>query len=471
MDGDGSERQKRHRERRRFWRSSARTLAVTSETDDAPKTVRRAVADGSPAGGTLLVTQFQDAKPTPTRQFSRYPLDELTPLTRSLQLARFAPATKAGDLLLTPDWRLANAALVYVSRPDSSSGSTAVVQTDLPAGRDRDQTKVTHRYLIDNKTGRLRRYEEWRTSKAPARPAARNRPADSGLRLTYRREEYTESAAPLAAGAFSQALPAGYTEQTAAAATLPPLPRQPTGDPKALALLRKWETAGERYLTLNAVADVRTSVEQRAENGRPNRGGRGRQGMDMLCTIWRQRPGQARIVVNALDPKTQQPKVKADYVAVADGKNVRINDYLDNDSNTDAQRDPAVVPLNRMRQVVRQAWDSGIGWVFDGPPAADAFTEIALDTTAAAPTLVFSRVDSNTNGRGQKMESRVLWRVTLGPDNLPRQIVSRRDTNIVGAYERDQPPSFTTTIRLQRIALDAEPLPDTFILPQEIARR
>ena len=162
-------------------------LAVTSATDDTPKTVRRAISDGATEGGTLLVTQFQDAKPTPTRQFSRYPLDELTPLTRSLQLARFAPVTKAGDLLLTPDWRLQTAALVYVSRPDSSATSTAVIQTDLPAGRDRTPTKVTRRYLIDNTAGRLRRYEEWRVTQTQARPAARNRPADNGVRLTYRR--------------------------------------------------------------------------------------------------------------------------------------------------------------------------------------------------------------------------------------------------------------------------------------------
>jgi hypothetical protein len=233
--------------------------------------------------------------------------------------------------------------------------------------------------------------------------------------------------------------------------------------------MRKWQTAQERFLTLNVVADIRTDAQQRTGISSPNRFGRG--GYAALCTLWRMRPGQARIVVNDIDPKTQQPNTKADYVAVADGRQVRINDYVNERSNTDPQRDPAIVPFNRMRQIFRQAWDSGIQWVMDGPPSADEFSQVSLDTTSGAPALIFSRVDKGTSGRGQKAETRVLWRVTLGPDNLPQEIVSRRDTNIIGAYERDQPPTFTTTVRVRRTSVDAEPLPETFILPQEIVRR
>lgn len=302
------------------------------------------------------------------------------------------------------------------------------------------------------------------------RPATKKRPADDGLRVTYRREEYTEATAPVTAAAFSQALPAGYTEETPPAVALPPVPRELSTDPKALVLIRKWQTAQERFLTLNVVAEIRSDVQQRAENARPNRFGRGRGG-PVLCTIWRMRPGQARIVVNAIDPKTQLPNTKADYVAVADGQRVRINDYDNGRTNTDIQRDPAVVPFNRMRQVVRQAWDSGIEWVLDGPPSAEEFGEITLDSSSAAPALIFSRTYNDTTNRGQKSETRVSWRITLGPDNLPREILSRRDTNVSGAFERDQPPTFTTTVRVQRVSVDTEPLPETFTLPQEITRR
>jgi hypothetical protein len=183
------------------------------------------------------------------------------------------------------------------------------------------------------------------------------------------------------------------------------------------------------------------------------------------------RPGQARIVVNEIDPKTQKPNLKADYVVVADGQQVRYNDYENGRSSTDRQRDPAVVPFNRMRQVLRQAWDSGIEWVFDGPPSAEEFSEITLDNSSATPTLIFSRTFDNGNDRGRESETRVSWRVTLGPDNLPREVISRRVTNIAGAFERDQPPTFTTTVRLQGVAVDAEPSPGTFTLPEEIARR
>ena len=441
-------------------------LSVTSEAEETPKTVRRAIANGESSGATLLVTQYKATTPNPTRQYSRFPLDQTTPLTRSLQMARFTPTTKAGELLLTPDWRLQTAALVYVSRSDSSGGSTAVIQTDFPSGKN----KVTRRYLIDAKTNRLRRYEEWRTTQTDPRPATKKRPADDGVRTNYRREDYTEASTPVTAAAFFQDLPTGYTELPPAAAALPPVPRMPAGaDPKALALMRKWQTAQERFFTLNAVADFRSDIIRRSEDSRPNRNNRGRDAM--LCTIWRMRPGQARLIVNNIDPRTQQPITKPDSLVVCDGQRVRLNDYANGRSDTNDQRDPAVVPLNRMRQVVRQAWDSGISWVFDGPPTPDNFDQVTLDTTSAAPALVFSRTFDGNGGRGQKAKVRILWRVTLSPDNLPREILSRRDTNIVGGYERDQPPTFTTTLRLRRVSIDSEPLPETFILPQEIVRR
>ncbi len=444
-------------------------LALTSEMDAAPKTIRRAIANGTSSGGLLLVTDFKATAPNPTRKFFRYPLDETTPLTRSMQMAGFSPATEAGNLLLSPNWRLQNEALVYVSRPDSSTGSTAVVQTDLPIPGDRSQTKVTRRYLVDSKTNRLRRYEEWRTIQGKPRPATKRQPADNGVRTTYRRDEYTEAAAPVTAAAFSQALPPGYTEQTPAALKLPPVPREFSADPKALALMRQWQSAHERYLTLNAVAEIRTDVQQRTEISRPMRNDRGRYAA--LCTLWRMRPGQARIIVNDIDPATQQPKKTADYVAVADGQQVRINDYVDGRSSTDRQRDPAAVPFDRMRRVLRQAWESGMEWIADGPPTAEAFTEITLDSSSAAPALLFSRTYDNGDNRGRKAETRVSWRVTLGQDNLPREILSQRITNIAGAFERDQPPTFTTSLRVRSTAVDAEPRPETFILPQEIVRR
>ena len=444
-------------------------LSVTSEAEETPKTVRRAIANGESSGATLLVTQYQATTPNPTRQYSRFPLDQTTPLTRSLQMARFTPATKAGELLLTPDWGLQNAALVYVLRSDSSAANTAVIQTDILNG-DRVRNKVTRRYLIDAKTNRLRRYEEWRTSQSDPKPATKRRPADDGVRTIYRREDYTEASAPVTVATFSQDLPTGYTEQSPSAAALPPVPKMPAGaDPKALALMRKWQTAQERFFTLNAVADFRRDIIRRSEDSRPNRIGRGRDAM--LCTIWHMRPGQARIVVNNIDPKTQQPITKPDSLVVADGRLVRLNDYANGRSDTNDQRDPAVVPLNRMRQVARQAWDSGISWVFDGPPTPDNFDQVSIDTTSAAPALVFNQTYDGAGGRGQKAKVRILWRVTLGPDNLPREILSRRDTNIVGGYERDQPPTFTTTVRLRRVSVDSEPLPETFVLPQEIVRR
>jgi hypothetical protein len=233
-------------------------------------------------------------------------------------------------------------------------------------------------------------------------------------------------------------------------------------------LIRKWQTAHERFLTLNAAVDIRTDVQQRTEISRPLRNDRGRYAA--LYTFWRMRPGQARIVVNEIDPATQQPKTKADSVVVADGQRIRINDYDSGRSNTDMQRDPAVVPFDRLRRVLWQVWDSGIVWVFDGPPSAEQFNDIKLDTSSGTPALLFSRT-YDTNNRGRKAETRATWRVTLGPDNLPREILSRQVTNVSGAFERDQPPTSTTAVRVRSISVDAEPLPETFVLPQEIARR
>jgi hypothetical protein len=443
-------------------------LALTSETNGAVKTVRRAIANGMSSGGSLLVTQYKAAAPNPVRQFSRYPLDETTPLSRSLQLAGFSPVTMGGDLLLAPDWRLQTAALVYVSRSDSLAGSTAVIQTDLPAGGNQAQTKVTRRYLVDSKTNRLRRYEEWRTTQGRPRTATKKQPADNGLQTSYRREDYTEATAPITAAAFSQALPVHYTEQAATAVKLPPVPKELSTDPRVIDLIRKWRAAHERFLTLNAVVDIRTDVQQRTEISRPVRNDWGRSAA--LYTFWRMRPGQARIVVNEIDPATQQPKTTADSVAVADGQRIRINDYANGRTDTDRQRDPAVVPFDRLRRVLRQSWNSGVVWVLDGPPSAEEFSDIKLDTSSGTPALLFSRT-YDTNNRGRKAETRATWRVTLGPDNLPREILSQQVTDISGAFERDQPPTSTTAVRVRSLSVDAEPLPETFVLPQEIARR
>ncbi|MBC8101781.1 MAG: hypothetical protein H7Z41_04255 [Cytophagales bacterium] len=451
-------------------RLGEKKFAMTTETDGGAKTVRRAVANGAEAGN-LLVTRYQDAAPNPTRQFFRVALDEVTPLSRALALAQFAPATKAGELLLAPTWRLENAATVYVSRLESGGGAVRVIQTDLPDGGRGQATLLTRRYTLDTKTNRLRRYEEWRTARSQPRPNVARRPANNGTRATYRREDYAETTGATSASAFSQSLPAGYAEQTPPKVNLGrPQAGPENADQKALVLMRRWATTQERFLTLNAVADVQTASVTRTETSRPLRDGQNRNG-SLLATLWLRRPGRARVVVNRIDPATGQPSQKADALAVASGTQVLLNDYANGRSRTLEQRDPADAPLDRLRRIGLPINDNGLAWIIGGPPQPDQFSSILLDGSGAAPVLVLTRTGTEDYRQNRDAQTKTVWRVTLGPDNLPREILSRRETSVSGMFERDQPPIVTTALRLRRISVDSEPLPDTFILPQEITRR
>lgn len=439
-------------------RSGAGQFAATVETEAPRHRIRRAVI----TGGTLLATDYEpDARPAATRQFFRSPLDEGEPLWRSILRAQIALRTKASEMLLTPDWTPPYGALIFLSRTESSATPDAatVVEIDPLTGSEKAPIEVTRRYTIRPATHHLLRYEEWFTPRN-APPAAKGK--KTGIQGTYRREDY--SAAPganvLPAGAFSQALPTGYQEQAVPQVSLPePPPAPKRADPKALSLLHRWREEEARLLSLGVDAQVAMQAPPRTADSDPMQAQR--QNVSGEYSLWLQRPGLLRL---RADIHGASPRRRAvNVLAVADGAQMRLVDNTTGEMRTAALSSK---PNTRFPQRLREAGiplqDMVLDWLLDTPPGPGQFDQVTLDPADANTILL---VRAFHGGQRQTVDATITWRITFGDDGMPRLLVSRRDTNISGLFERDQPPVVTTTTRLTRVSVDTEPPTDAFILP------
>jgi len=433
--------------------ADTKRLTITTETTTPKRTVRRAIAGGS----YLLATEFREQTPQPLRQFVRLPLEPGAPLSRSLQLVQFAPKTLASELRLTADWTPPrNAALIYTVPTAAASDTTAVtvVEIDAPTGQERARVVRTARFTLQATSHFLTRYEEWIT---PVIPPGRRAPR--GVQATYRREEYTgTTTGPADSAVFSQSLPPGYQEQALPSVKLPPLPLPPAdATPRALAALRRWRSAQQRAFTLHVDAQVSAQMEQRTPDARPLPANR--QAFVASYTLWQERPDDMYLHLAAA-PETAPTRPLVDLTAKSDGAQMRILDGITGNSRLVPVRNAnrTLAPLLRQTGALLQGGE--LEWLLTEPPTADEFDRITLDETSSVLTLVQSAQRNNRRGRSADVTQ--TWRITLGEDALPRQIESRSETAINGAFERDMPPILITLTKILQIAADREPPSDAF---------
>jgi hypothetical protein len=458
--------------------SPERKLSLTAETTlPSQKTVRRAIANGQ----EMLVTRFEQSGANvaeATREFIRVPLDEGVSLTRALYQAQFTPAARASQMMLDPNWTIRSDALWREARRSVNGVSVDVInEQDKPAGNQNRSTIRARRYWVQADTHRLLRYEEWTTVQGQARPARRNTPADNGLRVTYRREDYT-SLKPATATTWSQALPNNYKEQPLPEVRLPELepPTNEKQDPRALALLKKWRSAQERFLSYSANIDLSLRSVQRTAQSRPLPDSWNGSSSRYIVTL--RRPGQTRIEALALE-KGGVPNVPESMIAVSDGKQVRVIDQNRGRNRTMEMDNPAALWGYLNRAGMGDPWGA-LSVLFNQPPAPDNYGQVRYEGTSTSadgePVEVITLLRQDVNerrGRRQvgPVETTFETRIALGMDGLPREMTIKRKNAISGAFERDQPPITTMTALYRNIRVDGEPASTAFVLPRVAERR
>ena len=481
---------------------SALKIALTDETlpdAGAGRRVQKVIANGTEVLATQFVQQNTDA---PTRTFMRLTPDEGATLPRVLAQVQVAPVTRAAALLLDPTIRpRPDSVLWREDRPVDAGGASAesVVEAETLPGTGKTRRERIHRYLIDPATHRLLRYEEWDINRNSdrARPARANRPADDGTRTTYRREDCTVSLrpAPAPAETWAQTLPAAYIEKPLPPVDLPPLVAPPASDvaaPKALALLRGWRAAQERYTSVAFVADVALRGAARTGDSRPVAGLFA--GTEQRLTMTYEKPGRARVMVDTLRGGGGWGGNFA-LLAVSDGAQVR---GVPSVSTADAQGTATpnlrrrgngtpgaqTVDLrtggelwNALGRVGVRDFAQAIVYWFVAPPRPEDYlqadgTRITYDGPAtlggqaAQVVTITRRTDGQrANGSTETTQTTRFW---FGSNGLPLQTETRRDTEINGPFtlERDQPPVVVITCRYRNLSVDNEPLNTTFVLPR-----
>lgn len=405
-------------------------LAITYEYGEAGRRlVRRALSDGE----SFLAVRFDERGKQTTREYSRFSLDEAGGLDRALVYARLEGLgqTRAVPLAVAPTFPL-------LTRVWKGSDGAILEVDSLPARAGRP-VRIS-RYTLDSATKNLKRFEQWETREG---------------RTTYRSEDY--GAAPKAADPFSQALPDTYQEKPIALPRRPVEPPIPDdADPKALALFAQWTRAHERYYTLHATAQVVTELQKRApDSPDPRRGGYGGGAYNGTYDLWLWRPGRV------LGEATSQGALPVPQTWKSDGVTLTMKEQQGT-PRTQPLREGEVIE-RALFQIARRNSLDPLQWFLLGPPRLSDFQKIVARGPVVLPggerteLVELSRTDESRQRNDRAVTTETLCRVWLGSDGIPRGFETIRKTSIASSFERDQPPTSTTTVRLSKVFVDREP--------------
>jgi hypothetical protein len=474
-------------------------LNLSSETAAAPaggaKTVRRVGSDGS----TLIATRFEqkDAKAAPAREFVRLPLAEVDDLSDALTLVQVAPATRAARMLLAPDWAVRGVTWRVPGLPATVVEVEPVRGGGGSNGGGRAATTVTRRYKLDPKTRLLLSFEEWTVTGGAAGDADAS---GRRSRVVYRREDYTggKNGADAATGvSFAAAAPKGYTEAAlpGSESDLPPTHAPAESDPRALALLRRWEQAQSRLLTYSARVRVTAEAANKGLGARPLP--EAWQHMNAVYDVSLRRPDRFLVTVRA-DAQLPPNGFLRPVAAASDGENVTVLDLAR------PGQAPRTVPLgdnpdalpNRLRQAGFFDGAQALTWLLARPWAVYETADTAaylgtqtlaetgesvqlVEVTEVSNTRPGAAADPQQNRRRRRPRRRgnggtevvTVTRVYLGADGLPRRIERYRSTDVEGSFARDEPPNTLLVARFEQFAVDREIGRDAFVLPTAPAPR
>ena len=462
---------------------SARKISLSTETaTGVRREVRKAISDGQ----NVVVTRFEDpAGKTPkiVREVVRFGAND-APFSRLVNAARYAPISAGGafaageDNAVSPQSRIA-----WLVKSETALGVPVdvVCENDAPIGK--GEVVRARRYFLDKTTHRIVRFEAWTTRQTPPRPARKNAPADNGIRLQYQNEVYTyrNGAAAAKSAAYAQNLPANYAEIPTPDLRLPPPVSASATDPKAAALLNKWQKNWERFLSYSAQVDVEVRADARTEISRPVRE-RENNTVRYKEVLLRRPDSRARIVQEPSPEGSTQRGPNA-LIIVSNGTQVRgVSDggWRGRGDGKRVRTAPLENPAQLWRRMNEVAYLDRIGdlgglsYVFLVPLTvrnADSITydgQTTLDGGETVDVITLTKTNINTDKSGQQTETVTTWRVGLdAADGLPRLVESRRKATVSGRFERDQPPVTTIKTRLRRVLLNAEPLGQAFALPPE----
>ena len=454
--------------------SAKRFAFSTSTVSGNRRTVRKALSDGE----NLIVTRFEEQTGAnaakPVREVVRFSAGDAS-MPRIFAAAQYAPFSQAGLFAagrepVSPQSRIA---WLQGTQKIGNAPADVVCETDFEQGKNEEVTRA-RRYFLD-KAHRILRFEEWTTRQNAPKPARKNTPADNGVRVQYRRETYTYASGEAAkkSAAYALGLPDNYEEKPTP--ELPPPAAPPSqADPKAVALLSKWQESWERFLSYSAQAEVSVQTDARTEISRPVQN-RQNNAVRYGQVIFRRPDARARIVQEPSD--NQERRGPRTLTIVSDGKQVR------GVSEGGRRGGSRTVPLDNARQLWQRINQTGyadrtgnlggLSYVFLVPvSASDADTityngQASLDGGEIVNVVTLTKNTINTDKRsGEQTETVTTWRIGLDTtDNLPRLIETRRISTISGRFERDQPPITTITTRLRRVLVDKDPPPQAFVLP------
>ncbi len=435
---------------------AARRLALTTESlSGGDRQVRRAVANGS----ALLATRFH-ARPggkAPVREFVRLPVTAEDTLPGVLRQVQVAPSTRAGVLLLDPEWTVRG--VTRRGKQQTLGGAPADEVWETEAARPRGsgdgaRATTTRHYLLDAKTHLLLRYEEW-VSAEPQGAAAR-RPGGARPRVTYRREDYQgarAASAPLPAALFGQSLPRGYRETALPSVSLPDADGLRAADREARQLLTRWTRAQERLLTYSAQIEVTTRREN--ETAPPRQDAAGAGAPAVLYTAWLHRPGRARLTRETTGGGRQDRPL----LAVLDGRQMFVHDRGRGQTRTAPLPDPSDVTERLDRTGFDDEGDA-LRWLF-APPIGDYVRAVYRGRQSvggeAVDLLELVQNDVERRRGRQTQEEKTTVTVALGADGLPRQIERRRERTETGFLTRDTDVDRIVTVRYRQVRVDEEP--------------
>ena len=390
------------------------------------KLVRRALSDGE----SLLAVRFDERGKQTTREFSRVYFTAALRLDRALTYARLDPlGTSLGAQLALEAPRAMQTRLWK-----DLDGSILEADTLTPrAGR---PLRIRRYRFTASHT--LSAAEEWETREG---------------RVTYRKEEYRP--APKVAAPFDQALPDSYTEQ---ALKIPEstreLPQPASIDPKAAALLAKWEDAHERFYTFHALATVTTEQQKRTEISRDPRARGGRSGYNGTYDLWLQRPVGALVVIKGEEgfPVNQKLKADSSQIIVEDSEGKKRSAPV---------REGVRLELTLRQNALRSGLEPLQG-LLEGSPRLAGYDEVRAlapttlpDGTPVEGIELAKTTRSTDTGRQYTVETSD--RIWLGRDGLPRRFESTRKTTQEGLFERDQAPLTIVTVQLTGLSTEREP--------------
>nr|CAA9224349.1 hypothetical protein AVDCRST_MAG63-668 [uncultured Armatimonadetes bacterium] len=439
------------------------SLTHTETTGTGDKRLRRFVSNGS----DLVATEFLSGpgRKEPERTFVRTPLSREDTLTAALEMVRREPESLAGVWLLKNDppvqgvaWRGKQLAVNGIAADEVwETGDRDPERRDDNA---RERRVRTRRYLLDARTRRLLRFEEWQTAEPLSAAAARNA-RNRSPRRTYRRENYTNAraAVPMPATLWAQSVPSTYREVALPGGSLPETGGPKSVDPEAWRLLAKWATAQERLLSYYARIELSTRQEQAHPEARPPRG---RDDGSILYTVWLRKPDRVRVTVDTTGPPERRSR---SLVAVADGREVTVHDRQRGRVRKVSQRDGGGELSNRLDRAGFDDDADAVAWLLDElPDAYEAARTQGRQSLDGEPVDVLELVQtSSRENDGRVVQSTTTRTIALAADGLPRQIEQRQARSISGLFERDQPADQITTARYRQVRVDQEPPGGTFV--------